>query len=584
MLTAALGVVGQAPVDSVQTDSAKYSTFDPVEPRISRTIPPVPSPSAVFHIFGVCPDLHPFEGSIADPVLLPRISSTFNSVPYPSRLHEPLAETSIYRTYYSVGMIANAGNSKLAPYYISSNNGGNITQQYSALMNVSLFHNTDPSKRFAWGAGVEVWGGYASSAGYQRYVGNGQFNVQKQHPARVWVQQAYLTAKYRSIFAMAGQAYKYSPIVTELSSGDLVWSINFRPPVGLRAGFINFQNIPFTKGWVQIKGEFGYFRQFDDKWLENHYNYYNHFITTDFWLHYKSLHFRTDPNQPVVFTIGAQSACQFGGNATYYEDGQVTNTVKMKTDAKAFFRTFIAGSGGKSAGDSFVEGNHLGTWDIALEYKLKDGRTLRAYTQWLWEDGSGIGKMNGFDGLWGLEYRNGVWSPLIEGAVIEYIDFTNQSGPIHWTPNDNPGTPITSHSSGADDYYNNYIYNGYQSRGMSIGSPFVKSPLYNYDGYMRYRDNVIRGFHAAITGWLHEDWRYRLLGSYRKAWGTPIIPRAGSVDDFSMALSIQYHPGYKYLGWMFNATLAMDRGKLYGNNWGAMLGITYCGTFNFKKR
>ena len=241
MLTAALGVVGQAPVDSVQTDSAKYSTFDPVEPRIS---------------------------------------STFNSVPYPSRLHEPLAETSIYRTYYSVGMIANAGNSKLAPYYISSNNGGNITQQYSALMNVSLVHNTDPSKRFAWGAGVEVWGGYASSAGYQRYVGNGQFNVQKQHPARVWVQQAYLTAKYRSIFAMAGQAYKYSPIVTELSSGDLVWSINFRPPVGLRAGFINFQNIPFTKGWVQIKGEFGYFRQFDDKWLENHYNYYNHFITT----------------------------------------------------------------------------------------------------------------------------------------------------------------------------------------------------------------------------------------------------------------------------------------------------------------
>ena len=119
---------------------------------------------------------------------------------------------------------------------------------------------------------------------------------------------------------------------------------------------------------------------------------------------------------------------------------------------------------------------------------------------------------------------------------------------------------------------------------MSIGSPFVKSPLYNKDGYMRYRDNVIRGFHAAITGWLHEDWRYRLLGSYRKAWGTPIIPRAGSVDDFSMALSIQYHPGYKYLGWMFNATLAMDRGKLYGNNWGAMLGITYSSTFNFKKR
>ncbi len=485
--------------------------------------------------------------------------------------------------FYFAGVKFNAGNSELAPYYISSNNGGNITQQYSSLATASLYKLMNHSQRFSWGAGLEAWGGYASSAGYECYKGNDQFEVQKQHPARAWIQQAYVEAKYRSIFAVAGQAYKASPIVnSRLSSGDLVWSNNARPPVGLRAGFIDFQNIPFTKGWVQIKGEFGYFRELDDKWLENHYNYYNHFITTGKWLHYKSMHFRTNPNQPVVFTIGAQSACQFGGTANYYENGQVTRTVKMDADAKAFFRTFIAGSGGKSAGDSFVEGNHLGTWDIALDYNLNHNKHLRAYTQWLWEDGSGIGKMNGFDGLWGLEYQS--YPSLVSGVVIEYIDFTNQSGPIHWTPNDRPGTPITSHSSGADDYYNNYIYNGYQSRGMSIGSPFVKSPLYNQDGYMRYRDNVLRGFHAAIDGWFHDGWYYRLMGSYRKAWGTPIIPRAGSVDDFSMALDIRYHPGYQFMGWAFNATVAIDRGKLYGNNWGGMLGITYSGSFNFKKR
>ena len=485
--------------------------------------------------------------------------------------------------FYFAGVKFNAGNSELAPYYISSNNGGNITQQYSSLATASLYKLMNHSQRFSWGAGLEAWGGYASSAGYECYKDNDQFEVQKQHPARAWIQQAYVEAKYRSIFAVAGQAYKASPIVnSRLSSGDLVWSNNARPPVGLRAGFIDFQNIPFTKGWVQIKGEFGYFRELDDKWLENHYNYYNHFITTGKWLHYKSMHFRTNPNQPVVFTIGAQSACQFGGTANYYENGQVTRTVKMDADAKAFFRTFIAGSGGKSAGDSFVEGNHLGTWDIALDYNLNHNKHLRAYTQWLWEDGSGIGKMNGFDGLWGLEYQS--YPSLVSGVVIEYIDFTNQSGPIHWTPNDRPGTPITSHSSGADDYYNNYIYNGYQSRGMSIGSPFVKSPLYNQDGYMRYRDNVLRGFHAAIDGWFHDGWYYRLMGSYRKAWGTPIIPRAGSVDDFSMALDIRYHPGYQFMGWAFNATVAIDRGKLYGNNWGGMLGITYSGSFNFKKR
>ena len=484
--------------------------------------------------------------------------------------------------FYSAGIALNAGDSELAPYYISSNNGGNITQQYSALAFASLHLMQFPSERFSWNAGLEAWGGYSSNAGYERYKGDGQFEIQEQHPARAWIQQAYLGAKYRSIFVTAGQKYKSSPIVNGwLSSGDLVWSNNARPPVGVRAGFIDFQDIPFTKGWVQIIGEFGYFREFDDKWLENHYNYYNHFITTGAWLHYKSMHFRTNPHKPFVFTIGAQSACQFGGTADYYEDGQVTRTVKMDADAKAFWRTFIAGSGGNSAGDSFVEGNHLGTWDIALEYKLDYIKRLRAYTQWLWEDGSGIGKMNGFDGLWGLEFRNDDSQSLISGAVIEYIDFTNQSGPIHWTPNDRPGTPITSHSSGADDYYNNYIYNGYQNRGLSIGSPFVKSPLYNQNGYMRYRDNVLRGFHAAVTGQLTDRWAYTLKGSYRKAWGTPIMPRAGSIDDFSMMLATSYRPidGLEVI-----AQVAMDRGSLYGNNFGACLGIRYSGNFKFKNR
>ena len=529
-IATALGAASQVPVDSVQAVDTRYSTCDPVVIRISRT-------------------------------------------------------------NFSVGVVANAGNSELAPYYIGSNYGGVLTQQYSVLAHASLEHNIDMQKRFSWGAGIEAWGGYASSAGYQRYVGNGQFEVQQQHPARIWLQEAYVAAKYRSIFAVAGQARKSSPIVEEwLSSGDLVWSNNARPPVGVRAGFIDFQDIPFTKGWLQIKGEFGYFREFDDKWLENHYNYYNHFITTKTWLHYKAFQLRTNPNKPLIFTIGAQSACQFGGTADYYENGQVIRTVKMDADAKAFWRTFIAGSGGNSAGDSFVEGNHLGTWDIALEHGIKDtDKTLRLYTQWLWEDGSGIGKMNGFDGLWGLEYRNTSGLPLITGAVIEYIDFTNQSGPIHWTPNDRPGTPIISHSSGADDYYNNYIYNGYQSRGMSIGSPFVKSPLYNQDGYMRYRDNVMRGFHAAIEGFFSHEWFYRLQGSYRKAWGTPIIPRAGSVDDFSMALRVYYTPDWltrwnKVERLTINATVAVDHGKLYGNNWGVQLGIYYNCNLFFKRR
>ena len=495
-----------------------------------------------------------------------------------------LGEAGAHDIDYQVGLVANFGNSELAPYYISSNTGGIVTQQTDALLTAALWHMMDPAKRLSWGAGVELWGGYGSSAAYDRYLGDDQWTQVKQHPSRLWVQQAYLEGKYRSIHAVVGGRYKHSPVVNDLlSSGDMVWSVNARPPMGVMAGFIDFQDIPLTGGWLQLMGEFGYFRGFDDKWLENHYNYYNHFITTGTWLHYKSLHFRTRPDQPLVFTIGAQAACQFGGAADYYKNGEIFNTVQMDADAKAFLRTFIAGSGGNSSGDSFVEGNHLGTWDVALDYNLLQDRSLRCYAQMPWEDGSGIGKFNGLDGLWGLEYRDNGSGSLVSGAVFEFMELTNHSGPIHWAPADHPGTPIVDEATGADDYYNNYIYNGFQSHGMSIGSPFVKSPLYNLDGYMRYRDNVMRGFHAAVSGNLSSRLNYRLMGSYRKAWGTPMIPRAVAVDDFSMSLQAGYSPA-GCEGLQVAAQFAVDRGSLYGDNVGAVVSIHYHGNFNFNKR
>ena len=82
----------------------------------------------------------------------------------------------IHDLKYKLGFLANAGNSELAPYYLSSNCGGTTTQQYSALVYAAAkLWNSNLHKRFSWGAGLEVWGGYASSAGYQRYAGNGQF-------------------------------------------------------------------------------------------------------------------------------------------------------------------------------------------------------------------------------------------------------------------------------------------------------------------------------------------------------------------------------------------------------------------------
>lgn len=484
---------------------------------------------------------------------------------------------------YEGGITANAGTQSLAPYYIASNRGGTVTQQYDLLADAALSHSLDTTRRASWGFGAEVWAGAASSADYDRYNAKQDgFYPNAQHPARVWIQQLYAEVKYRGVFATLGAKQLHSPIVSQrLSSGDIVMSGNAKPGAGFNIGFVNFQNIPFTRGELQIVGQMGYYRLGDGGWLNHHYNGYNHFLTTGYWLNYKSCHFRTRPTRPLVLTIGAQAACQFAGTQRKYEKGRLVKTVKMEADAKAFFRSLIAGSGGSNPGDSYVEGNHLGSWDVVLEYKLPHRGTVRGYYQSPWEDGSSIGKQNGFDGLWGLEYRSGSQG-MVSGVALEYLDFTNQCGPVHYSKDDHPNSVLKDHSTGADNYYNNYAYNGYQNRGMSIGTPFVKSPLYNRDGYLRYTDNLLRGFHAAVMGTVSDEVGYRAMLSYRRAWGALEFPRHKSVTATSLMLEATVTP-HRVRNLTIKAQWACDWGSLYGHNAGGLVSISYHGHLNLLK-
>ena len=107
----------------------------------------------------------------------------------------------------------------------------------------------------------------------------------------------------------------------------------------------------------------------------------------------------------------------------------------------------------REGGENYYKGSHLGSWDFKADYRMRDGGCISAYFEWPWEDGSGIGRMNGWDGLWGIQYSFPGKGPVGK-AVVEYLDFTNQSGPIHFDPEDNPFNPITGHAQGGDNYYN----------------------------------------------------------------------------------------------------------------------------------
>lgn len=291
----------------------------------------------------------------------------------------------------------------------------------------------------------------------------------------------------------------------------------------------------------------------------------------------------------VSVTVGMQMVTEFGGTATSYSYDSGEGKVKAKEDRydttwKDFVRAFFASEGGSNPGDaSYHYGNTLGSWDFVARYRLKDNSEIKAFFQKPFEDGSGIGWMNGFDGIWGLEYKNAK-KGIVNGAVLEYVDFTNQSGPMHWAPHDHPGTKFTDQVTGGDSYYQNFRCNPYSNFGMSQGTMFIPSTIYDRRGENRIYDNRVRGFQLGVSGNIYAPLEYRLLVNYRKSWGTYSNPRLSVVDNTSFMLEGTYH--FKQVkGLTLNGQVAFDKGALAGgDNFGVLLSVKYNGLFDIFKR
>lgn len=484
--------------------------------------------------------------------------------------------------------IGNAGTKDLAPYFIMSNNGGIVTQHSSALFRASAVKDLDLSRRFSYSFGVDALAGYSDKAEYLRYsVADKGMVLNESGPAPIWLQQLFAEVKFRGVFITVGMKERHSPLFnSELGSGDFIQSNNARPVPEVRAGFIDFQNVPFTNGWLQIQGELSYGKYVQNDWLRDHYGYQRGFINTGVWTHYKRLYLRSKPAKPFSVTVGMQVYSQFGGTCDSYSKGELINSDPYDVKLKDFFKIFTmqGGDDNDNPGDSqYYYGNTLGSWDFIARYRLKNDSELKAYFQWPFEDGSGIGKMNGFDGIWGLEYNSHDKSAIVSSAVLEYIDFTNQSGPSHWAPADVPDSEMGGEATGGDSYYNNFRYNSFMNFGMSQGTPFIPGTIYNKDGQLQVRHNRIRGFHLGVAGNIIPRLQYRLLFSYRKSWGTYSSPLLEKVDDTSFMIEGKYN--FKQVKDLsLKAALAFDKGKLLGDNFGAMVTLNYTGVFKIFER
>lgn len=482
---------------------------------------------------------------------------------------------------YTVGVIGGGANHAFNPYLLGANNFGRTPMGGTALLDVAAHKTMDLSSRFSWEAGVEALTGYSRKADYMKYAPDGQWTSRGAGPAPVWLQQLYGSVKYRGVFASVGMKERGSELVNDtLSSGDLVHSANARPIPQVRVGFVDFQNIPFTNGWAQINGKIAYGKMDQGKYLENHYNYYSSHITTGSLYMYANIYFRSNPAKPLMVTVGMTHAGMFGGTTSFYDKGQLTRTVHNSQKLKTFWQMFIPKQGNA---DNYFDGSHLGSWDFRADWRLAGGHTLSGYFQWLWEDGSGMGRRNKWDGLWGVEYRREGGGHVLDGAVIEYIDFRDQSGPMHWAPGDHPGTTITGEATGGDDYYNNSAFNAYAYHGLSMGTPFIVSPLYNTNGYPQFMHTRSRGFHAAACGTITGTWRWRAAVSHAVAWGQGRLHTNEPLHNTSAMARVDWDGAFGIQRLSASAALAFDAGSLRGDNVGALVSLTYTGNINFSK-
>ena len=391
---------------------------------------------------------------------------------------------------------------------------------------------------------------------------------------KTFLQQCYANLSYDSFFIEAGSREE-APILRneQLSSGSFIKGCNAKPIPQIHFGTNGFWSVPYTKQWIQINFDFGYGKFLDGSYNERMFNQTtdrNAIYSTDAYYHQKHLYIRSNPEKRFFGIVGIEHAVQFGGTCyRYHSDNNEVVGKKKATNLKAFWDVILPlGDSNYYENDSWedwVFGNHVGMMTVQIGWNINKQHQLQAYLDNPFEDGSGIRKGNGWDGLWGLQYTNKATDrQYVRGAVFEYFQSTNQSGPLHWDGGDWPEpirSQITDYVTGNDNYYNHGTYNCFANYGMTPGNPLIVSPVYNTDGRTYFTDNRVKAWHLGVNGEITNHLSYLAKGAYQEGWGTYVHP----LPNKHHSVGAMFQGLYAIGAWQFCAAYAFDSGNIYGN-------------------
>ncbi len=414
--------------------------------------------------------------------------------------------------------------------------------------------------------------------------------------SRMVVDQAFVQARWLyATLTIGSKRHNMELKNNALSSGSQLLGINARPVPQVRLALPDYWTLPFGNGWLHLKGHVAYGKTTDDNW-QKRFTGQQHLYTENVLYHSKAGYFMIgNPERfaPLSLELGLEMASTFGGTSYELLDDGTVRIIRGRTGLKSFVKAFLPG--GADVGETTyqnAEGNQLGAWLARVNYDADTWR-FAVYADKYFEDHSSMLQLD-YDGYgtgdewlqkkkrrffvydlkdWmlgaELNFKYGRW---ITDVVLEYLYTKYQSGPIY---HDHTNT-IADHLGGQDNYYNHYIYTGWQHWGQVMGNPLYRSPIYNTNGNINVANNRFVAWHLGIGGKPTDELSYRFLATYQNGLGTYADPFDKKEHNVSLMLEGKYELRND---WNVAAAVGADMGRILGNKWGVQLTVAKKGLF-----
>jgi len=409
-----------------------------------------------------------------------------------------------------------------------------------------------------WGAGVEI-----------------RFNAASKSEATLI--QAYAKARAGIFQLKIGRSREITGLVdSTLSSGAFAVSGNALGIPKVEIGLLDYWEIPLTNHILAIKWTLshGWVGSYDLNKNER-----NDILSdeVDSYFHQKTLYGRLGkPNWKVKLYGGLNHQVIWGNEDKIFSGWGLSKI-------ESFKYVFIGKKYGNESIPTSKVGNNIGSIDQALEWNMRSVR-LTCYHQFFYEVGALVKLANVKDGLWGISLQNtynsraGVqWKKFL----FEFLYTKSQGGEVDSKPR----------SSGAEDYYNNFLYShGWSYQGENLGNPFLTSQKYIREGYPEretqyFPNNRLMALHGGAD-FTVDDWKCRALLSYSINYGTYTTSPAERLGPNIVYHDPPYFPQVNQFSAMFETRrelrydfelgiqLAIDQGDLLPNSVGAGLTLT----------